>query len=217
MEPFYFRRGFTRHYGNNAGFTLIELVVVLAVIAAVTTIALSSHSTFNKTLILANTAYDIALTLRSAESFGLGSRALPSSSSAGYGVHFQRGTPGSFILFADTSPGVSQSCTRPDCKPGDRLYSSSDTLVQTYTLGNDITISDFCTFSDRARCASTGDLNSLDIVFARPNPDAFIRANGSAYASYTTACLTISSKKGGSRFISVAVSGQIIAEAPSCP
>ena len=47
------------------GFTLIELLIVLAIIATVTTIALSSQSNFNKTLILANTAYDIALTLRS--------------------------------------------------------------------------------------------------------------------------------------------------------
>ena len=71
--------------------------------------------------------------------------------------------------FADTAPAINSSCTRPDCRPGDYLYSTDDTLVQTYTIGNGIMVSDFCTSSDRARCASTGDLSSLDIVFARPN------------------------------------------------
>ncbi len=193
------------------------MLVVLAIIVTVTTIALSSQSAFNKTLILANTAYDIALTLRSAENFGIGSRALYRTANAGYGVHFQRGTLGSFILFADTAPAINSSCTRPDCRPGDYLYSTDDTLVQTYTIGNGIMVSDFCTSSDRARCASTGDLSSLDIVFARPNPDAFIRANGSSYSAYTAACLVISSGGGGSRFVSVEASGQIIAEASSCP
>ncbi len=211
MEPlYYFRRGFT----------LIELLVVLAIIATVTGIALTSQSTFNKTLVLANTAYDIALTLRSAENFGTGSRAISGIANAGYGLHFQLGTPGSFILFADTSPLADVSCTRPDCRPGDRLYLRDDALVQTYTLGNNITVSDFCVFSSSGlpRCALEDGLSSLDIVFSRPNPDAFIRADSSLYNdSYTAACLTISSNKGGSRYIKVEASGQIIADAPSCP
>lgn len=216
MEPFYFRRGNVQSLARSAGFTLIELLVVLAIITAVTGVALSSESSFNKTLVLANTAYDIALTLRSAASFGTNSRAFSTRSNVGYGVHFQQGTQNSFILFADTSPGIDPSCTRPDCRGGDKLYSNDDAIVQTYTLGNDVLITDFCTSSDRSRCVSTGDLNSLDIVFARPNPDAFIRANSSSFNSYTAACIVISSKRGGSRFISVEASGNIRAAPSSC-
>lgn len=217
MESLYLRRGLALSISK--GFTLVELLVVLAIIATVTGIALSSQSTFNKTLILANTAYDIALTLRSAENFGIGSRAVSTTANAGYGVHFQRGTPDSFILFADTAPPTASSCVRPDCKPGDRLYSSEDTIVQTYTLGNGITVSDFCVASDLSlpQCALTGGPSSLDIVFTRPNPDASIRASGSSDSSYTAACITISSRNGGNRFIAVEASGQIIANAPSCP
>jgi len=207
MEPLRFRRGFT----------LIELLVVLAIIAVVTTIALTSQSSFNKSLVLANTAYDVALTLRSAESFGLGSRAAGSLANAGYGLHFDHGATGSFILFADVWPPASAACTRPDCKPGDHLYTASiDTLVRTYTLGNNITVGDFCAYADRWYCASTGDLTSLDIVFIRPNPDAYINANGTTFTSYSAVCLRLSSPLGGSRYVSVAASGQIIAEAPSC-
>lgn len=222
MEPFHFRRRLASlkaaYIPLSTGFTLIELVVVLAVISTVTAIALSSQSTFNKTLVLANTAYDIALTLHTVENFGIGSRALPGVPNARYGVHFQKGAPDAFIVFADTTPAANASCTRPDCRPGDYLYSTNDTLVQTYTLGNGIVVDDFCaSFSGGSRCASTGDIYSLDIVFGRPNPDAFIRTNGSSYTAYTGACLAVSSEGGESRFVSIAASGHITANTASCP
>ena len=218
MESFYFRRGSLQSLTSSAGFTLIEMVVVLGIISLVTTIALTSQSSFNKTLILANTAYDIALTFRSAESFGLSSRALGSAANAGYGLHFQLGAPDSFILFADIWPPVDLSCTRPDCKPGDNIYSLEDKLVQTYELGNGITIADFCALSDQWQCQSTGALSALDVVFSRPNPDANITANSSTFVtSYAKAFLVIKAQNGASRFVSVAASGEIIAEAPGCP
>ncbi len=217
MGSFRLYRKYTQSL-DSSGFTLIELLVVLAIIGAISTIVLTSQSSFNKTLVLANTAYDIALTLRSAENFGLGSRALGTNANAGYGLHFDSGTTGSFMLFADIWPATDLVCTRPDCKPGDHLYSPTDALVRTYTLGNGIVVSDFCAFSSGGwRCAATGDLSTLDIVFSRPNPDAFINANGSTFTSYSAACLTITSPQKTSRFISVAASGQIIANAPSCP
>lgn len=215
MEPFRLHR--VPSSAITAGFTLVEMLVVLAIIGTITTIVLSSQSSFNKTLVLANTAYDVALMLHSAESFGLGSRALGSMANAGYGLHFERDTPGSFLFFADTWPPVDSSCARPDCKPGDHLYSTVDSLVRTYILGNGIVVSDFCAYSDAWYCALGGYLNSLDIVFSRPNPDAFLYTNGSTFTAYTQACLTVSSPDGGSRFVAIAASGQIIANAPSCP
>jgi prepilin-type N-terminal cleavage/methylation domain-containing protein len=210
MEPFHLRRGFT----------LIELMVVLAIIVTITTIALMNQSSFNKTLILANTAYDIALTLRSAQSFGIGSRATTlGTANAGYGLHFQTGTPGSFILFADTNLPNASNChglpfsgniSAPDAQPGNCIYDSgADTLTQTYVLGNGITVSNLCAYSSSWYCA----LSSLDIVFARPNPDAFINAGG---FSYTAACLTITSPQGGLRSVSVAASGAITVSASPC-
>lgn len=192
------------------GFTLVELMVVLAIIVIITSVVLTSQSSFNKTLILSNTAYDIALTLRSVETYGLGSRALGTTVNAGYGLHFDGGTSGSFILFADTWPIA--SCDRPDCKPGDNVYTSgADSLVQTYTLGNRMTISDFCALSGGSWSCG---LSSLDIVFSRPNPDALISANG---LSYSSACITVTSPQGGMKYVSIAASGQINADASSCP
>lgn len=198
----------------------MELLVVLAIVIGITMVVLTSQSSFNKTLLLANTAYDIALTLRFTESLGIGTLAVSATANAGRGAHFQKGTVGSFNTFADIYPGA--VCTTPDCKPGDRVYEvGRDQLLQTYTLGNGMMISDFCAraASGNWSCANSLDnaLSSLDIVFARPNPDAFIRTNGNASNAYAGACLAVASLQGGSRFIGVAPSGAITANASSCP
>lgn len=194
-------------------------MVVLTIIVTVTTIVITNQSSFNRTLILSNTAYDIALTLRSAQTYGLSSRARGVVANVGYGIRLQSGSPGSFMLFADTSPAA--SCGTPDCKPGNYVYTSgADALVQTYTLGNGITISNFCAWSNFSwACSSNGGLTSLDIVFVRPNADPFMSKNGAYQAApftVTTSCLSITSPQGGTRFVSVTSSGQIIANAASC-
>jgi len=206
-------------------------MVVLTIIVVITMVVLSSQSSFNKTLILANTAYDIALTLRSAETYGLGSRAFGATVNTGYGIHFESGTPGSFTLFADLypAPSVSSVChpaldaSAPSAQPGDCSYEPSQgEKVLNYTLGNGITIGDFCAYAlGNWSCAGAhgGGLSALDIVFARPNPEPFMSVNGSYTTTFpvTTACIILTSPQGGSQYISVGSSGQITANASPCP
>lgn len=205
------------------GFSFVELMVVLAIVGSITAVVFTNQSSFNKSLILANTAYDIALTIRSAETYGLGGRAT-GKSPTGYGIHLDRNSPQSFLVFADTSPaslGTSDchftSDTEVlDAQPGDCVYTENqDTVVTEYTLGNNATISDFCAYTNTWSCG----FDSLDIVFARPNPDPFMSADGrySATLPVTASCLTISSPSGGSRFIAISASGKISASATTCP
>ena len=206
-------------------------MVVLTIIVVITMVVLASQSSFNKTLVLANTAYDVALTLRSAETYGLGSRAFGTTVNAGYGVHFESGTPNSFTLFADTypSPSTSSVChpisdvSAPNAQSGNCSYESGQgEKVMLYTLGNGITISDFCAYALggwSCALAHGGGLTSLDIVFARPNPEPFMSVNGSYSSTFpvTDACITLSSPQGGAQYIYVGSSGRITANAPPCP
>lgn len=204
-------------------------MVVLGIMIFVTGSVLGSQSSYNKSLILSNTAYDIALTMRSAETYGLSSRAVGSVVNAGYGLRFDRAVPGSFILFADTYPSPSPSApchpaadpTTPDARPGNCSYDASQSeRITTYALGSGITVSEFCGYAAGAwSCSSGGALNTLDIVFVRPSPNPYISANGSYSSLFpvTKACITLTSPQGGFRHVSVGSSGEIIANATSCP
>lgn len=230
MESNHPNNGFIQPLTVSAGFTLIELLVVLTIIVVITAVVITGQGTFNKTLILSNTAYDIALALRSAQTYGLGSRATGTTINAGYGLRFQNTPPDKFTLFADNYPMIGQSglChtppvndpVGPNAKPGNCVYDySQGEKVTDYSLGNGITIMDFCAYSGSWSCvvANGGGLFSLDIVFLRPNPNPFIRVNGDTTTTYTRACIAITSPQGGAGYVSVTASGQIIANATSCP
>lgn len=206
-------------------------MVVLAIIVTITGVVLTNQSSFNKSLILANTAYDVALSLRNAQTFGLSSRVISTATNVGYGIDFNKATPNKFTLFTDIYPlaGVVSNChpvsdpTAPNARPGDCAYESNQSeKVTEYALGNNITVKNLCAYSSGSwSCSSTngGNLSSLDIVFARPNSDAFMSMNGVYSSSFpvTAACITLSSAQGGARHIAIALSGQITADAASCP
>ncbi len=200
--------------------------MVLVIVTIITSVAITSQGSFNKSLVLSNAAYDLALTIRSAETFGLGSRASSLGVNAGYGLHLQSGTTGSFTLFADTYPNNCSS-DLPSCNAGDHAYQNtgnpvtSDIRVQTYSLGNGIYIQNFCARSNNAwECSSPPAISSLDIVFERPNPNALMSKNGLYSQTFpvTLACIILASPQGGAKYITVGSSGQIItnATASSC-
>lgn len=245
MEPIHFRRRLAPLEACSegaadakcvrplTGFTLIELMVVLAIIIVITGLVFSSQSSFNKSLVLANTAYDVALTLRSAQTYGPGSRSSATGmANVGYGVDFQSATPDTFTFFADgypplggSGPFCHQAITTgiPSDLPGDCSYEASQgEKVVSYIMNNKITTGDFCayTIADVPLCAHAhgGGLSSLDIVFARPNPaQPFISTNGLYSAGWVKACLTISSSQGTSRSVTVTASGEITTSAAPCP
>jgi type II secretory pathway pseudopilin PulG len=219
-------------------------MVVLAIITIITGVILTSQGSFNKSLILSNTAYDVALTLRFTETYGLGSRVFGTAVNTGYGLHFDATTPTKFTLFADAYPSVGTGSTchpapsydpaGPSAVAGNCTYDSSGgERVQDYTLGNGIQVDNICAQSSSgwvcskptsvcATQAVSGGLNWLDIVFSRPNPTPYMSkdpgyAAASSPSHVTAACLALTSKQGGCKYISVGSSGQISTNATSCP
>ncbi len=203
----------------NRGVTLVELVVVLGIIGILSTIVITSHATFNKTILLTNTAYDVALTIRSAETFGLGSRITKTAvANAGYGVHFDTSSPTSFILFADTDSSSAchatpaQEATAPTAIPGGCSYSSGET-VQSYVLGNGVTIAKLYSYVNNA----STEAQQLDVVFARPNTQTFFSRNGSYSAPITKACIALTSQQGSFSYIYIEQTGEVHVSSTACP
>lgn len=200
-----------------AGFTLVEMLVVLFIIGILTLIIFSGQTSFNRTLSLNNTAYDIALSIRQAQSYGLSSQIFTSISNAGYGIHLDSVPATSYIFFADT---LGNSCTnaQPDCKPGNGLYSNTDNngdgipdeLVQTYNLANGFKITSYCVYTSPTKtCTGGGGLTKMDISFTRPNTATIVKGYTGAWATYTDACIVLSSQNGDSRYVSVSQTGQV--------
>lgn len=207
------------------GFTLVEMLVVLSIIAVITAIALIGQGDFNRSFILTDTTYTVALSMREMQTLGLASRKFGTVQNAGYGAYFAKATPGQYILFADTYEdpaftGVPSNCdvgaaNRPESKPGDCIYTAGvgkDGIVQTYTFSRGFTVSDFCGLDAGVRtCSSTGALTALSVAFLRSSTESMIEGQNSsgAWVPLTSAEVYINSGNGGTRAVCVSQVGQI--------
>lgn len=214
------------------GFSLVEMMVVVAIIGTVTTIALLGQGTFNRTLLLTDAAYSIALSLREVQTLGYSSRTAGGVQDAGYGMHLSTSLPGSYILFADTSPAapgsqVGGACgghtatTFPEAKPGDCGYTANaDALVQTYQLGRGYQISQFCGYQGSNRRCSTDatPLSILNIVYLRSSSDTlFMGYRGTGWVALSSAEIYLRSPEGATKGICISRVGQISIVSDTCP
>lgn len=168
------------------GFTLVELLVTISIFAILTGVVLYNQAKFNSSILLTNLAYDTALTIRQAQTFGINIKEFnlggATSKFVPYGVHFDINNPKSFILFADLSYDI-------NIDTGSGLYDSSKNAdltkcqndrgcVSRYNIVRGNSIYALCV---NATSDSDGvcDKKQLDIVFQRPNPDAYIRVDNS--------------------------------------
>lgn len=214
------------------GFTLVEMLVVIAIITILTAVVINGQTGFNKSLTITDSAYTVALSLREAQTFGLSSRTFGGSSNAGYGAHFTSAANKGYLLFADIQNG-SQPAWCPathtgqvDDKPGNCLYDSSTETVQTFSFGRGFYISKLCGHDFQQpgvlRCSTDAinPLTSVDTVFIRPNTDSIITgtATGIGSIQLVDASIVISEPTGvGSRVICLSYAGQISVASTVCP
>ena len=225
MEPA-IARALTRKGAPARGFTLVEMVVVLAIISIITLIAVFGQTTFNRSMVLTDTAYTLAFSIREAQSFGLSSRVFNATQNAGYGLHFVHNIPTSYTLFADTLPGASGNTqdaaqcpghttgTVPEAKPGDCRWSSAAETVRTYGFNKGFYIKSFCgklASSPTTERCNGSQMDSLTIVYMRPNTQSIINGiQGTARTPLLDATIRIASPGGASeRCVYVSKMGQV--------
>lgn len=179
------------------GFSLIELLVVISIFSMITIVVLANHSRFNGSVLLGNLAYDIALSVREAQVYGLSVKQFDSQFQVGYGVHFSDSS--TYILFADVNPR------------NNRYDLGTDSIIQTNSLGKGHFILRYCAENSVGVTSCSDSRGSpptyLDIVFFRPDPDATINTNEPTV--YSRGAIVVASPLGETRTITVASTGQI--------
>jgi len=181
-----------------SGFSLIELLIVSSIFALITSIIMIRFSLFNNRILTTNLAYDIALSIRQAQTFGINVRGVDSGPgtifSAGYGLYFASGNKTEYVFFADNN--------------NNKKYESSE-LLETLRLFGGYAIKDICAESLGASyCFLDGGLPNLSIVFTRPEPDASLKSFGPS-RTYEKASLVVTSPQGDERTVDVYLTGQI--------
>ena len=219
-----FRRGFTRH---NAGFTLVEMLVVMTIMLLITGALLLRQSRFDSSTILRSLAYGVALSVRQAQVYGTSVVGTSTTQVAcgngfygngncyapGYGLYFSAANPTSYILFADLD--------------NNGQYSSNE-QVKTYTFSKGYSLSDICAvesttgYTDCWIGGTTAGLltsaASLTVVFKRPNPDACFATNvqtntcgtgGSPFYSAAYVQIVASSDPSNTKRVTITVPGEV--------
>lgn len=167
------------------GFTLVELLVTISIFVILTGVVLFNQSKFNSTILLTNLAYDTALTVRQAQNYGLNIKEFNNQDKfVPYGVHFEKGTK-YFILFADNAYDRTSEDKINIIHPYSGGLNDCDFnkgCVIRYSIPRGNFIFDICAGALNEgiyNCAEsdppTESKSSLDIVFVRPNPDAYLK------------------------------------------
>ncbi len=191
------------------------------------------HANFNRTIVLTDTAYTIAMAIRQMESYGVSSinftKSMSPISNAAYGVYFKSSMPTTYYEIGDISKVTTAETggpsptwcpsmnplilNTPEAKPGNCVYDGVSEQLASFNIGAGYSITDLCgVTSFGSYCTSSTSLpGSLNIVFMRPNTQTILTGylNGVAY-HLSTACIKLSSPDGAtSRMIKVTNLGQV--------
>lgn len=188
-----------------SGFTLIELLVVTGIIVVISAIVLANNGRFGGVILLENLAYDVALSIREAQVYGISVASFQSNQTnvftAGYGVHFDLSSPDTYILFADVAN-----------KGTFALSADSGEIVSTTAIPSGYSVYGLCV--PASVTTENCSITKLDIAFRHPEPDAWI-STGDVSCAYgngscaESAMILLRSPRGDTMGVAVYANGQI--------
>lgn len=195
---------------NNKGFTLVELLVAIAIFTVMTSILVVKYGGFSEGMTLTNLAYDIALTLREAQSYGINSSdagsltGAPGKFDTAYGAYFNVGNRTRFTLYGDYDAADTGG------KVG---YTGSNENIRVMTMKQGNRLDYLCVRLGTGSCAT--NINIIDIQFKRPDPSPIIYAGTNANSltkNWDYAEVRVVSPNKSYRKVVVRTSGQISVE-----
>ncbi len=150
-----------------AGFTLIELLAVCAIMVIIAGLVMTNQAKFGGHVLLQNFTYDVALSIRQAQVYGIAVRSSGTGANPfddAYGINILSGAT-SYLLFADSS------------SPVNGMYGAGDTVRERMDIKRGYRVVKLCvpeTLSNPSDVTSCTGISELNIVFVRPEPDAWI-------------------------------------------
>ena len=197
------------------GFSIIELLVAIAIFMILSGTFLLNYNKFNKRVTLDTLAHQVGQWVREAQVSAMSVKhaKIQTGVFPGYGLHFSMLTPDRFVYFADLDndrqydpPAIGQKCgdAMVECEKEVPLLRGNTiaSLCGDAPVGN----------STSAACGTLDASNRFDITFMRPNPDATINGDllGVGFpTAYSRARITVVSVAGHRRTVEVWTTGQV--------
>jgi len=188
---------------KKAGFTLVELMVVITIATLMMTTLIVQQRTWSDKLSVDSQTYELALMIRQAQIYSLGVKGDTAATSdnfdVGYGVFINKLNNDRYIFFADLNK--------------DGKYTSGEE-IETVVLNNGVTIYKFCGIRiGNEICSNLGLLSQMTVSFFRPEVNAitgFYSSTGNAISGFVApATIYLRSANGKETSIKIQENGQV--------
>jgi prepilin-type N-terminal cleavage/methylation domain-containing protein len=146
---------------HNKGFSLIEVMTVVAIIIIMTGLVFANYGKGNQQATLELQAYAFAQDLRSVQEMAMSAKQISGSVAPGYGIYLVEGGT-SYIIYADTYPSPG----------GNSRYDASDTQLKTVNFENRVYFQSLTP-------------NLLSVNFSPPDPATTLTGAGGAVSQAT--------------------------------
>jgi len=184
---------------TQTGFTVVELMVTVAIVVLITGIALVRYGSFNNSVLLKSQAYEVALDIRSAQTYGVSVSGQNSAEfTKAFGLYFDKSNTNEYVLFQDANNNLKYDSTPPEA------------IGSVYVIDPRFIISDIVTNSS----GSCGEILSASVSFKRPNFDAHLDIDSGSPCSFTELGIVIASAHDPSftRTVWVSTTGYVMVE-----
>ena len=157
-------RWFAKKRSSERGFTIVELMMVMAIITVITLISVANYHQGNLQTVLDMQANQFAQDARRMQEWAMAAHQIGGASFAGYGIHISAGTSGSYKIFTDNVING--------------YFDGGDAVRQTVNLDGKIEV-------------ASADSNPVSIDFVPPNPTTKISNDSATQLDTSTIVFTL--------------------------